>query len=95
AAAAQAPAVAAPSRSAPPRPTAASPSPPTPTRPATPVAGSDELKARALARLSDRKLLQATLELCRFAGPDQNGRVSVTLETERKMYIDRIKSRVI
>ncbi|MEC9048817.1 MAG: DNA polymerase III subunit gamma/tau [Planctomycetota bacterium] len=95
AAAAQAPAVAAPSRSAPPRPTAASPSPPTPTRPATPVAGSDELKARALARLSDRKLLQATLELCRFAGPDQNGRVSVTLETERKMYIDRIKSPVI
>ena len=45
--------------------------------------------------LSDRKLLQATLELCRFDGPDQSGRVLVTLETERKMYIDRLKSPVV
>jgi hypothetical protein len=53
------------------------------------------LKARSLARLSDRKLLQTTLELCRFTGPDQNGRVVVTLESERKMFIDRLKSPVI
>ena len=43
----------------------------------------------------DRKLLQATLKLCRFVGPDEAGRVLVTLETERKMYIDRLKSPVI
>ncbi|MGC6488736.1 MAG: DNA polymerase III subunit gamma/tau [Planctomycetota bacterium] len=66
-----------------------------PQRPLTPVADAAELKARALARLSDRKLLQATLELCSFEGPDANGRVVVTLETERKMYIDRVKSPVI
>lgn len=97
AAAAPASAVAAPSRATPTR--AAAPATPAapaqPARPTTPVADSRELKARALAALSDRKLLQATLELCRFDGPDQNGQVVVTLETERKMYIDRLKSPVI
>jgi DNA polymerase-3 subunit gamma/tau len=95
AATAPAPAVAAPTRSAPPRPAAAPAPVAAPARPTTPVSGSDELKSRALAQLSDRKLLQATLELCRFTGPDSNGRVVVTLETERKMFIDRIKSPVI
>jgi|GEM_PF-884658 len=66
-----------------------------PQRPLTPAADANELKARALARLSDRKLLQATLELCSFQGPGPDGRVVVTLETERKMYIDRIQSPVV
>ena len=98
AAAAPAPAAAAGSAAAPPRAAAApaqAPAPPQQARPKAPVADANELKARALAGLVDRKLLQATLELCRFAGPDENGRVLVTLETERKMYIDRLKSPVI
>lgn len=98
AASAQAPAQAAAARSAaaPTRTEAApAPPPPTPTRPKAPVADANELKARALAGLVDRKLLQATLKLCRIVGPDEAGRVLVTLETERKMYIDRLKSPVI
>ena len=97
AAAAPAPAVAAPRRPAPSRDAgpAAPAEPAAPARPTAPVTGSDELKARALAMLRDRKLLQGTLELCAFQGPDQNGRVVVTLESPRKMYIDRLKSPVI
>ena len=94
---AQAPAPAAAARSAPAaRPADAAPAPPpASTRPKAPAADANELKARALAGLVDRKLLQATLKLCRFVGPDEAGRVLVTLETERKMYIDRLKSPVI
>lgn len=98
AAAAPAPAAAAPDRSAPTRaaaPRQAAPAPAAPQIPTTPVTDSNELKVRSLARLSDRKLLQTTLELCRFTGPDQNGKVVVTLESERKMFIDRLKSPVI
>ena len=40
-------------------------------------------------------MLQATLELCRVEGPSEQGRVVVTLETERKMHQDRLKSAVI
>ncbi len=91
AAAAPAPAVAAQGRPAPNR--AAAPA--APARPTAPVTSSKELKSRALAMLHDRKLLQTTLDLCAFTGPDQNGRVVVTLESPRKMYIDRLKSPVI
>ena len=45
--------------------------------------------------LESRKMLQATLELCRVEGPSDQGRGVVTLETERKMHIDRLKSSVI
>ena len=97
---AAAPAPAADARPAPPRaapPAAAAPAKAkaAPVIPTTPVADADDLKARSLARLSDRKLLQTTLDLCKFTGPDQNGRVVVTLESERKMFIDRLKSPVI
>jgi len=95
AAAAPSSAAAAPPRSAPHRPAAQSGPKAAPPRPSAPVSDGKELKSRSLAMLSDRKLLQATLELCRFDGPDQNGRVLVTLETERKMYIDRLKSPVV
>jgi len=101
AAAAPASAAAAGSRQTPPHqpPRAGAPTraaaPAEPRRPSAPVTDAAELKARALARLEDRKLLQATLELCSFQGPDADGRVVVTLETERKMYIDRIQSPVI
>jgi hypothetical protein len=45
--------------------------------------------------LESRKMLQATLELCRIEGPSEQGKVVVTLETQRKMHIDRLKSSVI
>ena len=60
-----------------------------------PAGSAQELKSRALLILENRKMLQATLELCRFEGPSEQGRVIVTLETERKMHIDRLKSPVI
>jgi DNA polymerase III subunit gamma/tau len=64
-------------------------------RPTGPVANARELKSRALVLLESRKMLQATLELCRVEGPSEQGRVVVTLETERKMHQDRLKSAVI
>jgi len=63
-----------------------------PARPVAPVQNANELKARTLQRLNDRKLLQTTVELCRVDGPDDNGKVIVTLESERKMHRDRLKS---
>ena len=64
-------------------------------RPVGPVANAKELKSRAMVLLESRKMLQATLELCRVEGPSEQGKVVVTLETERKMHIDRLKSSVI
>ena len=64
-------------------------------RPTGPVANAKELKSRAMVLLESRKMLQATLELCRVEGPSEQGSVVVTLETERKMHIDRLKSKVI
>ena len=61
----------------------------------TPAADARELKSRALARLESRKLLQATMELCRVEGPDAKGAVLVVLETEKKMHRDRLNSPVI
>lgn len=64
-------------------------------RPTGPVANAKELKSRAMVLLESRKMLQATLELCRIEGPSEQGKVVVTLETQRKMHIDRLKSSVI
>jgi DNA polymerase III gamma/tau subunit len=75
-------------RSAPPAPPAAPPAG------APAVAGGTELRARILAAVQDRALLHATLEQCRFDGP-ANGRVVVTLQTDRKMYRDRLASPVV
>ncbi|MFK7741137.1 MAG: DNA polymerase III subunit gamma/tau [Planctomycetota bacterium] len=78
---------------------AASPPPPAAAAaaatPAVPVASSEELKARLLNRLNDRKLLQATLEQCRIEGPSDTGQVVITCESPRKMYRDRLKSPAI
>ncbi|MGK0157244.1 MAG: DNA polymerase-3 subunit gamma/tau [Neolewinella sp.] len=74
---------------------AAAPRPATIARPTGPVANAKELKSRAMVLLESRKMLQATLELCRVEGPSEQGKVVVTLETERKMHIDRLKSAVI
>lgn len=87
---------AAPSRPAPPaRSPQAAPAARAAAVPETPATDAKDLKSRAMVRLGDRKLLQATLELCRIDGPDAKGRVVVTLETERKMHRDRLKSPVI
>ena len=66
-----------------------------PARPVAPAQDGGELKSRTLARLQDRRLLQATVELCRFDGPDDKGRVVVTLNSERKMHRDRLNSPVV
>ncbi|MCB9876110.1 MAG: DNA polymerase III subunit gamma/tau [Planctomycetes bacterium] len=81
---------------APLRPSHAAPAAPAaPPRPVAPAANANDLKARVLAHLNDRKLLQATAELCRVEGPDDKGRVVVTLETERKMHRDRLNSQTV
>ncbi|MEZ6038520.1 MAG: DNA polymerase III subunit gamma/tau [Planctomycetota bacterium] len=82
---------------APPRPSrgAAPAAPAAPPRPVAPAANANDLKTRVLAHLNDRKLLQATAELCRVDGPDDKGRVIVTLETERKMHRDRLNSQTV
>lgn len=85
-----------PAKSVPRRAATAVPAAPNPLARATgPVGSAQELKSRTLLILENRKMLQATLELCRFEGPSEQGRVIVTLETERKMHIDRLKSPVI
>ena len=61
----------------------------------TPAADARDFSSRALARLESRKLLQATMELCRVEGPDAKGAVLVVLETEKKMHRDRLNSPVI
>lgn len=68
-----------------------------PARPmaSTPAAGADELRARTLAGLKDRALLHGTVEQCRFEGPDAQGRVAVTLQSDRKMHRDRLQSPVV
>jgi DNA polymerase-3 subunit gamma/tau len=60
---------------------------------AAPVAppGGD-LRGRVLAALKDRQLLQATIERCRFDGPDANGGLVVTMTSDQKMYRDRLQS---
>jgi len=62
--------------------------------PVPPAAGSD-LKSRVLFALKDRQLLQTTMDLCRFDGPNDKNVVVVTLQTERKMFHARLASPVI
>ncbi|MBL8727593.1 MAG: DNA polymerase III subunit gamma/tau [Planctomycetes bacterium] len=79
-----------------PRAAAAAPTPPRPAAmPSTPPADAADLRARTLQMLQDRALLQASVEQCRFAGPDAQGRVVVTLHSERKLHQDRLQSPVI
>lgn len=73
---------------------AAAPSSPKPGAPLPPAAAGD-LKGRVLGALKDKPLLAGTLEQCAFQGPDADGRVVVTLQTERKMYHDRLASTAV
>ncbi|MFN6148220.1 MAG: DNA polymerase III subunit gamma/tau [Planctomycetota bacterium] len=57
---------------------------------APPPSASADLRVRVLAALADRPLLQGTLEQCNFTGPDADGRLVVTLQSERRMYADRL-----
>jgi DNA polymerase-3 subunit gamma/tau len=57
---------------------------------ATPGAGAGDLRARVLALVADKPPLLMTLEQCRFEGPDAKGRVVVVLETDKKLYRDRL-----
>jgi DNA polymerase-3 subunit gamma/tau len=65
------------------------PAPPVPgaAKPEGPAPG---LRARVLALVADKPTLLMTLELCRFEGPDAAGRVLVVLETDKKLYRDRL-----
>ncbi len=89
----RAPAAAAPAAA--PRAAAAAPPAPARTVPSTPPGNAGDLRARTLILLQDRALLQASVELCQFDGPDGKGRVVVTLHTDRKMHQDRLQSPVI
>ena len=64
-------------------------------RPTGPVANAQELKARAMLMLDSRKLLQTTMGFCRVDGPNEAGRVVLTLETTSKMHSDRLRSPAI
>jgi DNA polymerase III subunit gamma/tau len=79
------------------RPPAAAPgSAAAPARPAMPVMpATGDLKTRTLALVKDRQLLYGTLDLCRFEGPNAQGTVVVTLQTDRKMFRDRLASPVV
>jgi DNA polymerase-3 subunit gamma/tau len=61
-------------------------------RPAAPPAGGGDLRARVLAAAREQPLLAATLEQCRFEGPDGSGRVIVHVETDKKIYRDRLQA---
>lgn len=54
-----------------------------------------DLRGRVLAAVQDRQLLLGTLELCRFDGPNDKGVVVLTLQSDRKMYRDRLASPVV
>ncbi len=54
-----------------------------------------DLRARVLAATSGQPLLHATIELCAITGPDAQGRVVFTLDTDRKMHRDRLQSQPI
>jgi DNA polymerase III subunit gamma/tau len=71
-------------------PAAASPSAPRPVS-----GGGSDLRSLLLQRLADRVLLQGTVEKCRVDGPDGSGVVRLTLESDRKMYADRLASPVV
>jgi DNA polymerase-3 subunit gamma/tau len=54
-------------------------------------AGGD-IRSIVLAASREEPLLLRTMEACKFAGPDQAGVVTVTVESELKMHRDRAQS---
>ncbi len=68
-------------------PAAAAPTAP----PAAAPAGSD-LRTRVLAACRDKPMLHTALEACRFVGPDHEDRVVLHVQTEKKIYRDRLAS---
>jgi DNA polymerase-3 subunit gamma/tau len=68
--------------------------PPAAPRPVAPPASGDDLKARTLAALGDRGLIKRTIELCRIDGPDAQGLVVVTLDSEQRLHRDRLQAPV-
>jgi DNA polymerase III subunit gamma/tau len=81
----------------PPPPRPAAPSAPSASSPPAPrpASGGGDLRSRLMQRLADRVLLQGTVEKCRVDGPDGSGVVRLTLESDRKMYADRLASPVV
>lgn len=64
---------------------------------AQPIAGgaatSDgSLRARVLASVQDQLNLHTTLQCCKFDVPDANGRLVITVETEKRIYRDRLQA---
>ena len=73
----------------------AGPAPARSSAPVAPRAAPTDLRGRVLAVVQDRPLLHTTVELCRFDGPNDKGVVVVTLQSDRKMYRDRLASTVV
>jgi DNA polymerase-3 subunit gamma/tau len=65
---------------------------PAPAVVAGPPADGADLRARVLAALKDRPMYRATMEQCHFEGPDEQGRVVVTLQSGMKMHCDRLQA---
>jgi len=62
----------------------------TPASSAPAAAAGADLRTRVLARIADKPLLHATLELCRIQGPDPQHKVVLTLDSDRKLHRDRL-----
>jgi DNA polymerase-3 subunit gamma/tau len=61
--------------------------------PGLPPAAGGDLRATLLQRArQSRPMLAGTLELCRIDGPDEQGRVTIALQTDRKMHLDRLQA---
>jgi DNA polymerase III subunit gamma/tau len=71
---------------------ATAPAPAPTSAPMPAAANAQDLRGAILARMQDRPLLQATVQLCRIEGPDARGKVVVRLETDKRMHIDRLAS---
>ncbi len=72
----------------------APPAAPAPLAAGAPAVGVD-LRSRVVAHLKDKPLLAGTIEQCGFQGPDADGKLVVTLQTERRMYHDRLASTAV
>ena len=66
---------------------------------AKPVAGATanasadgSLRARVLASVQDQLNLHTTLQCCKFDVPDASGRLVITVETEKRIYRDRLQA---
>ncbi len=60
----------------------------------SPTAGPmpTDLRGRVLAALKEKPTFQGVIERCKFDGPDAQGRLVVTLQSEQKMFRDRLQS---